>query len=272
MLKTNYQTQKGTNEAFHRFKAGNEAGLNYFYHAYYDYYEWRAERFVKDDVVGNAIAQEGFLRLWLMRDIIRDVAHLHEFLGHQLREAGMSYYRKNLNRFHRSMLRLDGIEDFQEFMLGYELEDEAEEDAVYLEQLEAEKHRQLEQVNRLLPNLTDQQQLFLRLCLRYSFNYERIAYHLGGISDYEVAQRVEQCIANLKAALADTSKLDGATRTKPLITEGMLTEEQAQVLAMRYDLQYSFEEIAAALQLDDTRVKSLFVQAYAVINKAKQSA
>ena len=272
MMKTRFQTEKDTADAFHRFKAGDETGLNYFYRAYYRHYAWRAERFVKDDAVGNTIAQEGFLRLWLVRDNIRDVAHLHEFLGHQLREAGMLYYRKSFNRFHRSMLRLDGIEDFQEFMLGYEMEDEAEEDTVYLEQLEVEKQRKLEQVNRLLPNLTDQQQLFLRLCMRYSFSYERIAYYLGGISDYEVAQRVEQCIANLKAALADTAKLDGAKRTKPLITEGMLTEEQAQVLAMRYDLQYSFEEIAEALQLDDSKVKSLFVQAHAVIKKSKQSA
>jgi len=272
MMKTSFQMQKDVADAFHRLKTGDEAGLNYFYEIYYHHYAWRAERFVKDDVVGNAIAQEGFLRLWLMRDHIRDVDHLHEFLNHQLREAGMAYYQKSLNRFHRSMLRLDGIENFQEFMLGYEMEDEAEADTVYLEQLEAEKQQQLEQVNRLLPNLNDQQQLFLRLCMRYSFSYERIAYHLGGISDYEVAQRVEQCIANLKAALADTSKLDGATRTKPLVTEGMLTEEQAQVLAMRYDLQYSFEEIAEALQLDDSKVKSLFVQAHAAIKKAKQSA
>ena len=272
ILKTNYRTQQDTVDAFQRFRAGDETGLNYFYHTYYDYYAWRAERFVKDDAVGHTIAQEGFLRLWLMRDNIRDVAQLHEFLGYQLREAGMAYYRKSLNRFHRSMLRLDGIEDFQEFMLGYELEDETEEDTVYLEQLETEKQQQLEQVNKLLPNLSDQQQLFLRLCMRYSFSYERIAYHLGGISDYEVAQRVEQCIVNLKAALADTSKLDGATRTKPIVAEGALTEEQAQVLAMRYDLQYSFEEIAEALQLDGSKVRSLFVQAHAVIKKAKQSA
>lgn len=207
-----------------------------------------------------------------MRGIIRDVDHLHEFLSAQLSEAGKAYYGKTVHRFHRSMLRLDGIEDSQEFMLGYEIEEEQEEDTVYLEQLETEKQQQLEQINSLLPNLTNQQQLFIRLCLRHGFNYERIAYHLGGISDYEVAQRVEQCITNLKAALSDTAKLDNAARTKPLVTEGMLSEEQAQVLAMRYDLQYSFEEIANALQLDDAKVKSLFVQAYAVIKKGKQSA
>lgn len=272
MIKRLPNTKKNAEKYLAELKAGREEGLNYFYHAYYGYYAWRAERFVKDDVVANAIAQEAFLRLWIMREIIRDVEHLHQFLAQQLHEAGMTYYRKSINRFHRSMLRLDGIEDFQEFMLGYEEMDVEEVDTVYLEQLEAEKRQQLEKVNGLLPHLTDQQQLFLRLCLRYGFNYERIAHHLGGISDYEVAQRVEQCITNLKAALSDTSKLDGATRTKPLVTEGMLTEEQAQVLAMRYDLQYSFEEIAEALQLDDTKVKSLFVQAHAVIKKSKKSA
>ncbi|WP_257667409.1 sigma factor-like helix-turn-helix DNA-binding protein [Parapedobacter tibetensis] len=272
MIKRVLKSNKNAEKYFAELKAGHEEGLNYFYNAYYGHYAYRAYRFVKEDVVAHAMAQEAFLRLWIMRGIIRDVPHLHEFLGLQLREAGKAYYGKTINRFHRSMLRLDGIEDFQEFMLGYELEEEQEEDAVYLEQLEEEKQRHLEKLNGLLPHLDNQQQLFIKLCLKYDFSYERVAYHLGGISDYEVAQRVEQCVANLKAALSDTAKLDSATRMKPIVTEGMLTDEQAQVLAMRYDLQYSFEEIAEALQLDDSKVKSLFVQAYAVIRKTKKSA
>lgn len=253
-------------------QAGHESGLGYFYNTYYRHYAYRAYRFVKDDVVAHVMAQEAFLRLWMMRGLIRDVSHLHEFLGSQLREAGKAYYGKTINRFYRSMLRLDGIEDFQEFMLGYEAEEEQEEDTVHLDQLEEEKQRQLEKLNGLLPNLNDQQQLFIRLCLRFDFSYDRVAHHLGGISDYEVGQRVEQCISHLKAALSDTNRLDHAASTRPIVAEGMLTEEQAQILAMRYDLQYSFEEIAGALQLDDAKVKSLFVQAYAVIRKAKKSA
>ncbi|MBK1439844.1 hypothetical protein JHJ32_07605 [Parapedobacter sp. ISTM3] len=272
MIKRLLKSTKNAEKYLAKLKAGQEEGLNYFYHAYYRHYAYRAYRFVKEDVVANAMAQEAFLRLWILRGIIRDVSHLHEFLGNQLREAGKAYYGKTINRFYRSMLRLDGIEDFQEFMLGYELEEEQEEDTVCLEQLEKEKQQHLEKLNGLLPNLDEQQQLFIKLCLKYDFSYERVAHHLGGISDYEVAQRMEQCIANLKAALSDTTKLDSATRTKPIVTEGMLTDEQAQVLAMRYDLQYSFEEIAEALQLDDVKVKSLFVQAYAVIRKSKKSA
>lgn len=61
MYASTYRTKKNTERFFQSFKAGDEAGLNYFYHAYYDYYAWRAERFVKDDVVANAMAQEAFL-------------------------------------------------------------------------------------------------------------------------------------------------------------------------------------------------------------------
>lgn len=272
-MQTLPKTRKVGIRYFDELKAGKESGLNYFYHAYYSRYAYRAYRFVKDDAVAQTMTQEAFLRLWIMRDIIRSLPHLHEFLGQQLREAGRAYYGETANRFHRSMLRLDGMEDFQEFILGYEEEEEVqEENTVYLEQLEAEKQWQLEQINGLLPNLNEQQQLFIRLCLKYGFDYGHVAYHLGGISDHEVVDRVEQCIAKLKTALSATSKLDVATRTKPIVTEGMLSEEQVQILTMRYDLQYSFEEIAQALQLDDARVKSLFVQAYAAIRKEKKSA
>ncbi len=40
---------------------------------------------------------------------------------------------------------------------------------------------------------------------------------------------------------------------------------------MRYELQYSFEEIADALKLKSNQVKKIFVQAHAVVRKAKKS-
>ncbi|WP_134091074.1 sigma factor-like helix-turn-helix DNA-binding protein [Olivibacter sp. XZL3] len=272
MNKPLLKTKKKAEEHYHLLKDGNELGLTYFYICYYAHYAYRAMRMVKEDLVANSIAQEAFLRLWVMRDILQDVNHIHQFLGQQVREAATAYYGKTIYRFHRSMLRLDGIDDFQDFMLGYEMEEAFEEDTVYLEQLEEKKKQQLTQVNELIPQLNQQQQLFIRLCLKYEFNYERIAYHLGGISDYEVGQRIENCIANIKAALSDSRKLETAMRTKPMIAEGMLSDEQAQILMLRYDLQYSFEEIAESLHLDDSKVKSLFVQAHAVIKKGKKSA
>lgn len=272
MLERVFKTKKNAERHFIKFKEGDETGLNYFYRAYYPHYAYRAERYVKEDVAASSMAQEAFLRLWLMRHFIDSVEHLHQFLSQQIKEAGKAYYCKTIHRFYRSMLRLDGVEDYQEFMLGYEMEEEKEEDTVYLEQLEQEKQQQMERINQLLPNLNEQQQLFIRLCLRYSFNYERIAYHLGGISDYEVGLRIEQCIASLKAALTNGQKLEQLQKRKAVIMEGTLSEEQAQVLRMRYELQYSFEEIAETLKLDDQHVRQLFIQAFAIVKKAKQSA
>lgn len=157
-------------------------------------------------------------------------------------------------------------------MCGYAYEDDSDTDTVYLEQLEHEKQLRLEKINQLLPNISQQQQLFIRLCLKYDFNYERIAHHVGGISDYEVGLRVERCIASLKSLLCDSQRLDTVARKKPLVSEGALTDEQAQVLNLRYELQYSFAEIAATLQLDDTKVKQLFIQAHAAVRKNKKSA
>lgn len=56
MCTSTYRTKKNTKKAFLRFKAGEEAGLNYFYQAHYRHYAYRAYRFVKEDVVAHAMA------------------------------------------------------------------------------------------------------------------------------------------------------------------------------------------------------------------------
>jgi len=94
MIKRLLKSKKDAEKHLAKLKAGREEGLNYFYHAYYGHYAYRAYRFVKEDVVAHAMAQEAFLRLWIMRGILRDVSHLHEFLSNQLKEA---VFVENLN-------------------------------------------------------------------------------------------------------------------------------------------------------------------------------
>lgn len=258
---------------FEKFKGGKEKGLEYFYEQLYRPLSFRSKSYVKDCTIASSITQEAFLRLWLLRTSIRDIDHLKDFLSKQIKEAGAAYYRKSNTRFHRSLLQLDRIENFQEFMLGYEMEEEVEEDTVYIEELESAKKDQLNKLQAILPNLTEQQQLFIELCLKYSFSYDRISWHLGGISDYEVGLYVEKTIEALKGALCGTNKLDELSlKPKKIICEGELSDEQAEVLKMRYELQYSFEEIADALKLKNSLVKKLFLQAHAVVRKAKKSA
>lgn len=277
LQKTNiYKTKQKAERYFQYFKDGNELGFNYFYNAYYSYYAFRAFRFVKEELVAHSIAQDAFLRLWVFRNSINDVDHLHAFVKTQMTEAGKNYYGNTTLRFHRAMLRIDSIEGADDFLLGYaeEVADD-NEDTTYLAKLEKEKKERIDKLNSFLPNLNENQKLFLRLCLKYDFNYERVSHYIGGISSYEVANRFEKCLELLKGALTDTNKLNDSAvykRSKKIVTEGELSEEQASILNLRYELQYSFDEIAKQLKLKDEKVRELFIQAHAVIKKRKQTA
>lgn len=251
---------------------GDERGLSYFYERYYAYFYNRALRATKSECPAQSIAQEAFLRLWLYREQIKSVDDVPAFLKTQVSTAITAYYNKTQVRFQRSLLQLDDIDDYQDFLLGYELEEPEEEDLIYLEQLEEEKQERLSKLNNLLPNLTNEQQLFIKLCLKYSFNYERIAHYLGGISDYEVSLQVERSIATLKSAFTSGEKMEMLDKPTKITLEGEFDEQQVEIFRMRYELQYSFDEIADALQLESAKVKTLFIQAHTKIKPPNKPA
>lgn len=253
-------------------KKGNEKGLDFFYKKYFNELCYRAERATEDLCTAESIVQEAFFRLWLFREQINDAESLFNFLKKQIRAAIGVYFTKSRNRFQRSLLRLDGIEDYQEFMLGYDTEEEEEIDTIYIDRLEEEKQAKLDKLNNLIPHLSEQQQQFIRLCLKYSFNYERIAYYLGGISDYEVSIQVEKTIESLKTIFNSQDKLNLLNKPTKLTLEGEFSEEQAEVLRMRYELQMSFDEISEALKLNATVVKKLFLTAYTKVKSSKKIA
>jgi len=168
------------------------------------------------------------------------------------------------------MLRLDEIENYQEFMAGYNPEEALDPDEViYQEELDERLKQQWRKVEAVIPNLTENQQLFIKLCLKYAFNYERIAWHIGGISDYQVARTVEKTLETLKSILTSSGKLETAGKNSKFKFEGDLCEEQSKILHMRYELQYSFEEIARVLNLSPEHIKRSFVLAYTKVKKVK---
>lgn len=251
---------------------GDERGLDFFYKRYFNQFRYRAERAIEDQCNAESIVQEAFFRLWLFREQIDGEESLFNFLKKQIKAAIGVYFSKSRNRFQRSLLRLDGIEDYQEFMLGYDNELEEELDTVYLDRLEDEKQAQLEKLNQLLPHLSEQQQIFIKLCLKYSFNYERIAYYLGGISDYQVSVQVEKTIATLREVFQSQDKLTTLNQPIKMRLEGEFSDEQAEIFRMRYELQLSFDEISEALNLSAAVVKKLFITAHAKVKSTKKTA
>src|SRR5690606_10723006 len=127
------------------------------------------------------------------RENIENIEHALTFIERQATEAITHYYNLTKTRFNRSLLQLDGIEDYQRFMLGY-WDDDQEEDLEYLDMLDEQNKGILKQVDDILTSMYKKQQLFINLHMKYSFNYERIAWHLRGISEYTETHKIEQII------------------------------------------------------------------------------
>lgn len=258
------------NTYLNKLKSGDEAGLTYFYSRFYQWYAYRAYRYIREDLDAHCATQEAFLRLWIFRENIEDVAHLHRFISGQVKEAGRAYHSRRSNQFRRKLLWFFDYDEPESLLPGEPPEWENGALLEIEEPDEGESH-QLEALNRLLPHLGHDQQLFIRLCLKYDFNYERIAFYLGGIREYEVARRVNKCIEQLKSLLADSRRLSEVSHTRTLRIDRQLSTEQADILRLRYELGNSFEEIATRLGLSPANVRTLFIQAFTTIKHGKSN-
>lgn len=254
---------------FAKFKEGNEKGLEFFYNQLYPRTYYYGLRYIKDDVNAGCIVNEAFLRLWLSRKVITCPGHIETFVRKLTSDGCRAYYKTSSSRFHRNMLRLDEIENYQEFIGGYDPTLEEETDIFHYYEPEEKEKKQWERVEAVIPNLSRDQQLFIRLCIKYSFDYGQMAWHIGGISDYQVARKVEKTLECLKAVISDTEKLNRIEKTSRFRFEGDVSEEQSMILQMRYELQYSFTEIAEALRLDQGHIQKAFAAASLKIKKTK---
>ena len=248
---------------------GNERGLTFFYKRFFNTFYIKAFRGTKKDCcAATSIVQEAFLKLWLCREQVKTEPELLGFLQAQVRANIYAYYEKSQTRFQRSLLQVDGFENADEYLLIDRPVPEENEELSVLDDLVRERRAQLIQLKKLLPTLKSEQKLFIRLCLKYSFNYDRIAYYLGGISDYEVGMKVEAMLAELRQIFTSSDKLALLNRKETKFNvEGDFSTQQEEVFRMRYTLHYSFEQISEAMQLSEQEVKRLFVSAHAVVGK-----
>ena len=237
--------------------------FNQFYSRYYAMFAWRCTKAVKDDVVASGMVHDAFLNVWHLRDQL-PADDIYAFLKQQLKKAIYNYYSVAKNRFHVNLFRLDDLENPDFLLIAVPEIGEEDKPIEMYDHLLVKYQEQLLQVKQLIPNLSETQQQLISLCLKYDFNYDRIAYYLGGISDYVVAKQVEDLLKKLKQILTNEQKLQQATQKSGLTFTGALDDLQKNVMRMRYELQYSFEEIARELNMAEAQVKLAYVKAYQV--------
>jgi RNA polymerase sigma factor (sigma-70 family) len=269
MITTKLTPQANSTLHLKKLKEGNEKGLEFFYKIWYPILYYRGLKYIKDDINADCIVNEAFLRLWLLRTKFTAVEEIETFVKKLTTEGCRAYYQTSSKKFQRNMLRLDELENYQEFIGAEDPAFDMEQDMLDEQELDEGKQKQWAQVEQVIPNLNQDQQMFIRLCIKYGFDYGRVAWHIGGISDYQVARRVEKTLACLRAIITDTQKLSSVRQSSSFRFEGDVCEEQREILRMRYELQYSFAEIAEALNLSQAYIQRAFVNASKKIKKVK---
>jgi len=76
-----------------------------------------------------------------------------------------------------------------------------------------------------------------------------------------VCREIQHAIEDLKHIIERSQKLNGTRREKPVVKisfEGELSEEQQEILRLRYENKYSFDKIANELDLPHRRCSSSF--------------
>lgn len=237
--------------------------FNKCYQRYYDLFFWRCTKAVKDETVASGMVQDAFLKLWMLRDHLVAEEN-YDFLKGLLKKAVRDYYNSTKNSFNANLFRLDDLENPDSVLRPPIEEQELDELLESLHNEDLIDQQRWEEVQQIIPSLTLSQQRLIKLCMKYNFSYDRMSYYLGGISDYVVAKQVEEMLKNLRQILTTNERLQDLTPKSSLVFSGSLDELQQTVMNMRYDLQYSFQQIASELSIAESDVKKAYARAFQV--------
>lgn len=227
-------------------------------------------RMINDDFTIDNIVQEAFLKLWNYRETITSQEHALRFLRQNVKWECYAYFRNPVSRFHRRFTYLDAIEDYDTVLGLCEPVVEDDEDAVTESQLKA--------IKDMIPFLSHgRERSLLQHYYIDGLSYKQIALRYG-ISINAASLEVRKGVDKLKAMLVRPQKLF-ANRSEIHDTninqrvwlydiEG-LSKEQSQIYRLRSECKYSFERIAASLDLPQAYVQREYVKAWKVVSMKK---
>ncbi|TDN79339.1 RNA polymerase sigma factor (sigma-70 family) [Salegentibacter sp. 24] len=247
---------------FKLLQQGHPDALELIYARYHRRVFWLGKQLIKDEFVIETILQDTFLKLWENRDGIEEPKHIYFFLLHVMKRECTFYYCRPRNKFQRSIGRLEYYQDYQEYMHGYDSEEEDE----HLQDQEADQ-KAFDRIRNVLPLLSSERKLLIELCLKYGFQYKAIAQAMGS-SITKTSTEVKNAIEDIKNIINKGSTLEDKAKPKPMLAvkiQGTMTREQEKVLQLRTEKQYSFADIAQELNLTQKEVHKEFMAAYKLL-------
>ncbi|MAZ27101.1 MAG: RNA polymerase [Cytophagaceae bacterium] len=239
------------------FKRGCPQAFKAIYVQYHRRIYWVGISLIKDVFVVESLVQDTFLILWNKRELIESPKHLVSFLYTVISSECKWFYARPKNQFDREFYSLDKFPNYQDYMLGY---DPAIVDDHLIDQQKRQKD--YEQVVNILPLLGTHRKRLIELSFQHGFKYKTISEQMG-ISITEASNTMKQTIEEIKTILNQGYVLKtNETEDEQSKTQIEITEQEARVLELRCEQQYSFAEIAVELSLPEKEVHRAFTTAY----------
>lgn len=151
----------------------------------------------------------------------------------------------------------ESYENFHEYMAGYDPEDVVQN----LKDQERDQ-RFFDQLNKVLPLINPERRHLINLCLKYGFQYKKIAQVMGkGVT--ETANEIKRAIEDIKTIVDRHNILEKKQKAAtPVEEQKTISERQSAVLKLRFEKKLSFAAIAQELTLTQKEVHEEFMKAY----------
>lgn len=243
-------------------KKDSTSALSEIYALYHRRIYWIGRGLIEDSFVVETLVQDTFLKLWVHRKRIESPQHIFNFLRFVMARECRYFYAKPANKFSRKIYSLENFDNYQDYMAGFDPVND-------IEHLDVQKRDQVQfdRIKKILTVLGPERRRLIELCLKYGFRYKAIA-SVMGTSTNETSREVILAINDIKTILEQGQVLKNKKNSPKLIKiQGSMTEEQARILKLRCENQYSFSAIATELDLSQKEVHNEFMVAYRFIQE-----
>lgn len=246
-------------------KKGDAASLEHIHTRYKRLLFWVGRQVLDDDFVVESVLQDTFLKLWLHRDTIETPEHIIGFLRFVMKRDCIAYVTAPKNKFNRLTASLERFENYQDYLIGYNPEDDQEQ---LLSQQSDQK--KFDEVKKVLPVIDPKRKHLIELCLQYGFQHKPIAEAMGS-SVKDISNELNRAIKDLREILFRSSI--EPSRQKVVDTKGQpatLSSQQREIIRRRFEQKSSFALIAKDLKLAEKEVHREFLYACQYLQNEKK--
>ena len=267
MKRTESLPQKLTDlQLYELLKKGDPSALEHIHLRYKRLLFWHGKQMLNNDFVVETLVQDTFLKLWLHRDTIEAPNHIIAFLRLVMKRDCISHFNAPKNKFIRVTASLERFENYQDYLAGYDPLNDKEN----LLSQECDQ-KDFDEVKKVLNLLNPKRKHLIVLCLKYGFQYKKIAEAMGS-SVKDISNEVSKAIDDLRKIL----NRNCFEQPKEKVSDNKeqpekLSNQQLEILKRRFERKSSFMVIARELRLTEKEVHREFLFAYQYLQNQNTS-